>query len=155
MKILNKDGEIIKSKMGKGTKAVKTHLLVLHKLATEKSIEAIETDNGELVRLQEVKDYLKELKGNPFNMVLETGHANAKVRHWYLRLVIRGLPIEVNGKLEVQRLDALEFGDAVVYANFQAMRHRINAEKDQKIKKKMQGRMETFMALPRRDSYYK
>jgi len=154
MKVFDKDYNILKSKAGKGQRATKRHLMFVFNAVTEDSIKALE-GSGELLRLQEIKDELCEMKGNPFNMNLTPGHANAKVRSWCLTLVTRGTRTEVDGKIEFQRIDAFEIGDAVVYANLQAMRHRLAKEKSEKKKEAMQKRYEAIAKLPRRETYYK
>ena len=153
MKIIDKNGNLIKPKLGKGRRAVKQHHQLLFKWVTEASKKAVD-GSGELIRLQEAKDMAKELKGNPLNMNMTSGHANAKVRHWFLKLVTSGMPVEVNGKVEVQKLEAFEFGDAVVYGNLMAMKHHIAAAPKNK-QKDMKARFDVIASLPKRESYYK
>jgi len=138
----------------KGRPGTSKSLVQIFKMVTQNSLEVIEFKSSDLIRLQEIKDLGKELKGNPWNLVLKSGHANAKVRHWCLRLVSSGVRVEVNGKMEVQHLDAFEFGDGVVFANLQAVRHRIAGEKNTKLKAKMEDRLSAITKLPRRESYY-
>ena len=154
MQIAN-NGKIIQHKVGRGTSAVKKHHQYIHKMVTDESIKSLYTDNCTLLRLQEVKNHLKGLENNPFNMNMASGHANAKVRHWFLRLVTKGLPVESNGHIEIQKLYAFEFGDAVVYANLQAMRNTISTEKNANKQKAMKKRYDIIASLPKKESYYK
>ena len=130
------------------------NVIHIFQMITENSKQVINLKSSEIIRLQEIKDTGKELKGNPWNLVLVGHHANAKVRHWCLRLVNSGVRVEVDGKMEIQKIDAFEFGDGVVFANVQAMRHEIAKQKNQKVKAQMEERLKAVTSLPRRESYY-
>ena len=108
-----------------------------------------------LLRLQEIKNRGASLKGNPWNMNLQPGEANAKVRQWCYTLVSKPTRATTpSGKVESQHLDALEFGDAVVFINFQAAHHHISQLPKSK-QASAQKRLDVFKQLPQRASYYK
>jgi hypothetical protein len=154
MKILDINGNLIKPRMSKGRIGLSKGKKATMDLVNKHSLLAVE-GKGQPIRLQEIKNNFKELKGNPLNMNMEAGHANAKVRNWGLQLRVKGFPVKVDDKVEVHHIDALEFGDAVIYVNFQLIRHHITKQKDKKVKAEMQKRLEALKSIPRRDSYYK
>ena len=155
--------ELFESNSSNNIKAVTKHkgrvqknknVIEVFNFITGNSKNLINFKEKHAVRLQEIKDYGKTLKGNRWNLVLEGHHANAKVRHWCLRLVTSGVRVEVDGKIEIQKIEAFEFGDGVIFANLQAMRHEIAKQKDKQLKAKMEERLKAIVQLPKRESYY-
>lgn len=153
MKMFDKEGNIV-SKKAAGKTGISKSQKQIFDMITEQSVKFAKGNADGILRLQEIKDAGKALQGNPWNLVLQKNHANAKVRHWLLRLTNSGCKVEVKGKVEVQKITALEFGDAVVFANLQAIRHVIADEKDKKVQLCMTERLKALTEMPRRESYY-
>lgn len=103
----------------------------------------------DVISLQEIKNGLKQFKGNPFNMHLEKTHANAHVRTDMLYLVRKGIR-DADGNLH--KVKAKELGSRVIFINAQLARELI-AKAPVKKKQEMQGRLDKVLALPDRESY--
>ena len=132
------------------TKKRKVHELHLVNKSTEDYITGKKPE--EIISLQEIKDNMKTIKNNPFDMHMESGHANAQIRTDMLYLVRKGL---TDKEGSTHKVKAKELGSRVLFFNAQVARNIIAAEKDPKVKQEMQLRFEKITALPDRESYGK
>jgi len=109
--------------------------------------------NGEIptenfFSLQDIKNYLSQLKGNPFEMI--HGEANAKICSDMKRICIKG--VLINGIK--QQLVAKSLGiNRVGYFNIQLARELIAKQSDSKLKTQMQDRLKIIIELPNREGY--
>ena len=125
----------------------KLHELQLVNDSTAKYITGETPDD--VVSLQEIKDDLKGIKGNPFNMNMESGHANAHIRTDMLYLTAKGIK-DPNGAHH--KVKAKELGNRVIFINAQLARELI-AKAPKKEQEAMQKRFEKIMELPDRATY--
>ena len=102
-----------------------------------------------VISLQEVKDTLKTAKGNPHDMHLEKGHANAQIRTDMLYLVNKGIK---DGEGKIHKVKAKELGNRVIFINAQLARELI-AKAPKTEKPAMQERLKKVLELPDRASY--
>jgi hypothetical protein len=114
---------------------------------TEQYITGKVDDN--VVSLQEIKDTLKSLKGNPHGMHLEKGHANAQIRSDMQYLVRKGIH-DTEGK--PHKVKAKELGNRVIFINAQLARELI-AKAPKKQQEDMKERFQKVMQLPDRKTY--
>ena len=97
--------------------------------------------------LADVKSYLAQLEGNPYN--LKDGQANAFVHNDMRHLCITGLMVDEAKTV----LKAKSVGSRVTYFNSVLAQELIRDEKDPKVKKVMEERFELLKKLPTRPGY--
>ena len=153
MKMFEKNGNLV-SKSNAGSTMTNKAQKEIFELVTKQSVELIRNKATGLPRLQEIKDFGKQLQNNPWNLELSKGHANAKVRFWCQRLVSKGTKVQIKDKVQLERIEALEFGNAVIFVNLAAIRREIAAEKNPKVQEDMKKKLATIIDLPKRESYY-
>jgi len=98
--------------------------------------------------LQDIKNYLMQIKNNPYNMV--PGEANAKICSDMKKLCISGIRI----KDVKHRLVAKSLGiNRVAYFNVQLARDLIHAERDKKKQAAMNARLDKILSYENREGY--
>ena len=139
VKIIGKDGKV--SHDSAPSVAKLRHVQEL-KLITESTVAFVTKKTDDVLSLQEIKNYLKAIKDNPFNLHLEKGHANAHIRADCQSL---------RGK---ELIHAKEFGNRVIFFNPHAVRELLSDTKDAKRAASIKERFDILQNLPRRESYY-
>ena len=104
----------------------------------------------DVISLQEIKNVLKNEKGNPFGMHLEPSHSNAQIQTDMVHLCVKGIH-DTEGK--PHRLHAKEWGTRVIFLDTQMARELIASEKDKKKQDAMKEHLNKFMQLPNRPAY--
>jgi len=102
------------------------------------------------VRLEDVKDYLRSLKGNPFGVTPDGSSADAKVQKDMIRicrkaLLFQGEQVNIVGK-ELNR-------NAVIFLDIDVAAKIVGAEKDAKKRAALQERMQNVLHLKTREGY--
>jgi len=138
MNIVDKKGKVVKA-VNTTAKLRQTRVLELIKASTS---DFITKKSNDLLTLQEIKNILKTVQGNPFNMHTAKGHANAQVRHDCLRLRAKGF------------LEAKAVGNRVVFYSPEAIRELVSGTKDKSQLQSINERYKTLQELPRKESYY-
>jgi len=115
-------------------------------VGTEEYLKTGET----LPRLEDVKDYLRGIKGNPYGMDIETGGADAKVQKDMLRvcrrkLLFKGLEHDIVCK-ELNK-------NAIVFFDITIAEKMIATEKDKTKVEQMKERMTKVLHLKTREGY--
>lgn len=121
----------------------------------KKSIDFVSGKCDDLVGLQDTKNQAKELKNNPFNMVMTKNYANAKVRHWLVTMVNHDMQIKLpSGKMVKAHIDALDIDGNVAFVCYQYIGDHISTIKDKAVKAKLNEEFQALIKIPRRESYY-
>lgn len=121
----------------------------------EKSVDFVTGKSDDLQGLQDTKNQAKELKNNPFNMIMVKNYANAKVRHWLITMVNNDMQIKMpSGEMKKAHIDALDIDGNVAFVCFEYIGDYISTIKDKPLKEKLNAELKNTINIPRRESYY-